>query len=132
MDEMASFEAEDDPSPELTEELEHNLELLRAMCAKQCMKLNVKTLTGKTITLKVLIKSSVACIKELILNYEGILPESQRLSFEGKVLEDHQKMHTKRKHTNNDKQQQQQQLLGWQHPEPLQHPERVHSAAGPR
>ena len=88
MDEMASFEAEDDPNPELTEELEHNLELLRTMCAKQCMKLNVKTLTGKTITLNVLIKSSVECIKELILNYEGILPEDQRLIFAGRELED--------------------------------------------
>lgn len=129
MDEMKGFDTYDSEDEETTMALDENLERLRAVCAKQCMKLHVNTLHGKSHVLYMLSDSTVGALKETLMNYEGVLPESQRLSFEGKVLEDHQKMHTKHKHTNNDKQQQ---LIGRQHPEPLQHPERVHSAAGPK
>ena len=51
------------------------------------MQIFVKTLTGKTITLEVEPTDSVSAVKTKIQENEGIPPDQQRLTYQGKLLE---------------------------------------------
>ena len=52
----------------------------------------IKTLTGKTLTMKVEPFDTVEFLKSLVDCFEGIPPDQQRLIFEGKQLEDNRIM----------------------------------------
>ena len=52
------------------------------------MQIFVKTQTGKTITIEVEPTDSIEAVKEKIFENEGILPENQRLIFNGEQLDE--------------------------------------------
>ena len=53
------------------------------------LKIFVKTLTGKTVTLEAVSADSIEYVKQMIQEQEGIPPDQQHLLFAHKVLEDH-------------------------------------------
>ena len=68
------------------------MEQLRQQCKKQCIQIGVKRIAGKNIKLFLRTNSSIESVKESLMNYEGVLPEHQRLFFKGQELEDSNKM----------------------------------------
>ena len=66
-----------------------NLELRQAgSSSEEEMEIFVKTLTGKTITMKVMSSNTVETLKEKIENSQGIPPNQQKLIFGGRELKD--------------------------------------------
>ena len=66
-----------------------SLFLLAAMSVQaSAMQIFVKTQTGKTITIEVEPTDSIEAVKEKIFEKEGILPENQRLIFNGEQLDE--------------------------------------------
>ena len=61
--------------------------LCMSASAMQAMQIFVKTLTGKTITLEVEPGDHISTVKAQIQNKEGIPPDQQQLTYQGKLLE---------------------------------------------
>jgi hypothetical protein len=55
---------------------------------RKLMKINIKTLTGKSIILEVEPGNTIYMVKSLVEVKEGIPPDQQRLVFRGERLED--------------------------------------------
>ncbi|KIM42095.1 hypothetical protein M413DRAFT_47127, partial [Hebeloma cylindrosporum] len=49
----------------------------------------IKTLTGKTIVVPAKLSTTIAQIKDVVNDREGIPPKGQRLLFAGKLLQNH-------------------------------------------
>ena len=59
---------------------------------RNTVEINVKTLTGKTLTLSVELNDSVETLKSLIQIFEGIPPDQARLIYAGMQLEEHRQL----------------------------------------
>ena len=74
---------------------QERLEQFQQLCNKKTMQIFVNSITGKTITLFMKADTTVLGLKEVLMNYECILPEDQRLTFAGTELLEDPKTKTK-------------------------------------
>lgn len=65
-----------------------NIGALRAPCAWETIRVFVRTLTGKTLTLRLRLNSTVRHLKEAVQDREGIPPDQQRALFAGTEMDD--------------------------------------------
>ena len=65
-----------------------NLGRIELRLPSNLIQVYLKTLTGKTITLRCCLSDTVAVLKSMIYDKEGVPPDQQRLMFHGRLLED--------------------------------------------